>query len=290
MPPLGKPPLRLLLVEDDAWNAALVEEALAELEEHPSDSLLPRETELSHALTSAEAMRALESTPFDLIVLDLAVGGEPSLLPFLELRDLAPGIPLVLLSAASEEPLALAAVREGAAGYLMLDDIDAIPLARALRAALDRQHALAASRGRAHRDELTGLASRESFLARGESTRTLAGRWAKSGLLSVLRLDGSLPRAGEDLALIETGDLLREVCEIDEIAARTGPRQFAVLSFDPTPAEPLLLRIERCLSRRPHSLALASLRFHVEEFPIQSSAPPLSELLDAAHAAAAMPQ
>ena len=81
---------RVLLVESDAWDAGLIQEALDELEERPHENPLGRSVELFYAETIEEAIVSVSAETYDLILLDLATGGVSGLHPFLQLRDLAP--------------------------------------------------------------------------------------------------------------------------------------------------------------------------------------------------------
>ena len=228
---------RLLLVESDAWDAGLIQEALDELEERHHENPLGRSVELFYAETIEEAIVSVSAETYDLILLDLATGGVSGLHPFLQLRDLAPSTPFVILTVRQDEPLALTAVREGAAGYLLKEDLDCLPLARTLRAALERQQALLAREEMPGTDDLTGLSSRAGFLYLGEMVRRLATRWRKSPRLSVITLTGYgrmkdvHGAQARDMALIETAEMVRDLFPDADILARTGSEQFAVLSL-----------------------------------------------------------
>jgi PleD family two-component response regulator len=239
--------MRLLLVENDAWDAGLVQEALDELEERPQEKLLPRPLDLFHAESVEEALQSLDTESYDLVLLSGARG----LQPMLRMREAAPKTPIVLLTPREEEGLALAAMREGAAGYMLKEDIDCLPLARTLRSALERHQALLAREEMPGADELTGLTTRTGFLFLGEMALKLAGRWSKPARLSVVRLSGYkllqdvYGAQARDLALIETAEMMRELlCDAD-LLARTGVTEFAALSIGPAESQrPLEVRVE----------------------------------------------
>ena len=248
---------RLLLVENDAWDAGLIQEAFDELEERPHENVLGRSVELFHAETLEEAVTSASAETYDLILLDLATSGPSGLHPFLRLRDLAPSTPFVILTVREEESLALTAMREGAAGYLLKEDLDCLPLARTLRAALERQQALLAREEMPGVDDLTGLTSRAGFLYLGEMVRRLALRWGKSARMSIITLTGYgrmedlFGAQARDMALIETGEMIRELFPDADLLARTGSEQFAVLSLGPASAlEPLQVRTVRWVENR----------------------------------------
>ncbi len=290
--------MRLLLVERDAWDAGLIQEAIDELEEHPQEKILPRPIDLFHAENLTEATASVEHEQYDLILLDPTDSGLQS---FLHLREAAPRTPILMLVPRAEETLALSAVREGAAGYLLKEDVDCLPLARGIRAALERHQALTAREEQPNADELTGLTSKQGFLYLGDMALRLATRWNKPARLSVVNLTGYrilqdvYGSQARDLALIETADMLRDLFPDSDLLARTGPTQFSALSIGPTESlRPLPIRINTWLDKRAGRPGHpAPLEFDAFEEVFCAGDHSLNELLDGAlprRAAAAMRQ
>ena len=287
MPAAEKLRARLLLVESDAWDAGLIQEALDELEERPHQNLLGRAVELFHAETLDEAILSAATESYDLILLDLSTGGASGLHPFLRLRELAPATPFVILIDQHDESLALTAVREGAAGYLLKEDLDCLPLARALRAAFERQQALQARDEFPGTDDLTGLASRAGFLFLGEMIRRLALRWRKPATLSIItltsygRMQDAFGAQARDMALLETSEMIRDLFPDADLLARTGPEQFAVLSLTSAPPrEPIQLRTRRWIDKRIGAQSpTPPLSHESTEFVLDCVEEPLAELL-----------
>lgn len=280
---------RILLVESDPWDAGLIQEALDELEERPHENLLGRAVELFHAETIEEAVVSASKETYDLILLDLASGGESGLHPYLRLRDLAPTAPFVILTDRGDESLALTAMREGAAGYLLKEDLDCLPLARTLRAAFEHQQALLAREEMPGIDELTGLTSRAGFLYLGEMVRRLSNRWGKSATLSLITLTGYgrmtdvFGAQARDMALIESGEMLRELFPDADLLARVGSEQFAALSLGHSCSpEPVQARTVRWVEQRVgRQTATPPLEYMATEILLQESDEPLSEILRA---------
>ncbi|MBI2685074.1 MAG: response regulator [Acidobacteria bacterium] len=278
---------RLLLVESDAWDAGLIQEALDELEERPHENRLGRSVELFHAETLDEAIASVASENYDLILLDLSAGGTAALHPFLRLRDIAPAVPFVILTSREEEPLALTAMREGAAGYLLKEDIDCLPLARTLRAAFEHHQALLAREEMPGTDDLTGLTSRAGFLYLGETVRRLAARWGKPARLSVITLTGYgrmediFGAQARDMALIETGEMLRDLFPDADLLARTGAKQFAALSLSPASSQdPLQGRTVRWVEQRiGRQSDTPPLEYEACEWSLSDAADSLADLL-----------
>jgi serine phosphatase RsbU (regulator of sigma subunit) len=136
-----KPPVRVLLVEDNPGDALLIREMLRD---GPS---------VSFALTEVERLaqaRSLLDDPaaFDVVLLDLSLPDGCGLETFRGLRQARSQPPVVILTGLDDEEVALAALREGAQEYLVKGTISGPQLANALRYAISRhqrQHRLGAT-------------------------------------------------------------------------------------------------------------------------------------------------
>nr|WP_307128769.1 SpoIIE family protein phosphatase [Streptomyces sp. B1I3] len=123
----------LLLVEDDAGDALLVEELL-------SDSEL--DSGLTWCKTLAEARRFLRTcrTPV-CVLLDLHLPDVHGLDAVSQLVESAPDAAIVVLTGLAESETGLSAVAHGAQDYLVKGRLDPEILGRAIRYALQRKHA-----------------------------------------------------------------------------------------------------------------------------------------------------
>ncbi len=72
-----------------------------------------------HARSGAEALAALEARPFDLVVTDLRMPGMDGMTLLSEIISRWPGVPVVMLTAHGNVPLAVAAMRAGAADFVL---------------------------------------------------------------------------------------------------------------------------------------------------------------------------
>jgi len=93
---------------------------------------LPGETIFGEAGTAPEALRLAREQEWDVVVLDLSLGGRSGLEVLKELRQLRPRLPVLILSMHSEEQFARRAFKAGAAGYITKDSPRA-ELAEAVR-------------------------------------------------------------------------------------------------------------------------------------------------------------
>jgi DNA-binding response OmpR family regulator len=129
-------PVRALVVDDEEALRFFIEETLR------------RD---GHVVTGAssgeEALERLRDTPFDLIVLDLMLGGRVDGLRVLEaVRWRWPETVVVILTAHGSLESAMAAIREGVDGYL-LKPIEPAELRRAVREAMERRMGVAHATG-----------------------------------------------------------------------------------------------------------------------------------------------
>ena len=146
-----KPIKTVLLVEDNAGDARLLREMLADEGSH--------ETELTVVGSMGEAETYLAGHPVDIILLDLGLPDAQGLAAVRRAHKTAPKVPMVVLTGLDDEGLAARALQEGAQDYLIKGQIvptssqtETRGLLRALRYAIERKatdEALFAERERA---------------------------------------------------------------------------------------------------------------------------------------------
>jgi len=125
------PALRVLLVEDSASDAVL-------LQEHLLDVGFER-FEVTHVERLTEALDRLGKQTFDVVLLDLSLPDSCGVETLLRTQREAPGVPLVVLTGLSDQMLAIEAVRQGVQDYLIKGQTDERQIARAIRYAIERQ-------------------------------------------------------------------------------------------------------------------------------------------------------
>jgi DNA-binding NarL/FixJ family response regulator len=171
---------RVLLADDHNLVRAGVRKIL---ESHPEIEVV------GEVGDGASALRALESRPTDVLVLDLTMPGSDGFLVLQQAKQRHPGLKILVLTMHASHEYVARAVREGADGYLLKDSavqdlvaaIEAVTQGRAyfsppiqkelgeiLRAERDRRRVL---------DQLTDR-EREvlRFVAEGLSTKEIASR------------------------------------------------------------------------------------------------------------------
>lgn len=126
-------PIKVLLVEDSRMDSRLI---CLYLGESPS-----RHFSITPVERLAEALRKLDEGRFDVILSDLSLPDSHGLETFSRLHAHAPTMPIIVLSGADDDTLAVNAVREGAQDYLVKGRFDSHLLTRAISYAIERERA-----------------------------------------------------------------------------------------------------------------------------------------------------
>lgn len=122
---------RVLLVEDDAGDAHLVQQALR--------ASVDRRYEIAWATTLAEARLQLAATVPDVLLADLSLPDSTGLHTVRVLREIAASLPLIVLTGHDSVDFALQALESGAQDYLVKGSFDTDSLNRAIRYAISRE-------------------------------------------------------------------------------------------------------------------------------------------------------
>ena len=237
-PPLASPsrgttdsqrPLHLLLVEDGPDYALLVEEMLREALE---------DVDLTYRARISDAESALRAGGFDCVLLDLGLPDASGLEGLERVQQVAPEVPVVVLSGMEREETAVQAVHDGAQDYLVKRHAHPFRLARAIRYAIERKQGELELERKALQDQLTGLANRTLFMDRVEVA--LAHMERSERLVAVMFLDldrfkqinDTLGHEAGDTLLQEVAGRLRELVRPSDTISRFGGDEFLVLCDD----------------------------------------------------------
>jgi len=233
--------LRVLLIEDNAADARLIRELLAEVEGGPFN--------VAWADRLEEGLRHLVPDAVDVVLLDLSLPDSQGLDTLATVVGQASWVPIVVLTGLNDRDLAVEAVRRGAQDYLVKGQADGDRLARAARHAIERKEIesrLAEANARLERvnhrleelattDELTGLCNRRHFLAILEQECRRASRTGADLALAMLDLD-HFKRVNDtyghtfgDRVLAEAASIMRQVARTTDTVARYGGEEFMIL-------------------------------------------------------------
>jgi diguanylate cyclase (GGDEF)-like protein len=229
--------LRILLAESDPEEALFLRDVLNEMDAAPcwSDWV---HLETLDASTWPDAAAILATEPVDVVLLDLALSDSHDAETHRRLQAVAQQVPVILLIEPSGVSLAERLVRDGAQDFLIKQQVDCVPLAHAIRNAVERHRLLVAARAVSMTDQLTGLLNRATFLTLADRDRKLAERLHSRLTVMVAEpasLDALANAYGEqrrDLAMVEAADHLRSLAGPADLLARIDAGQFGLTIFE----------------------------------------------------------
>lgn len=124
---------KVLLVEDSPSDADLVQETLNRQGTERFD--------FTCAECLEDAIMHLRRETFDALLLDLSLPDSAGPDTYLRAREAAPSVPILVMTGADDERLALDAVRHGIQDYLVKGQADGQQICRAIRYAIERKQA-----------------------------------------------------------------------------------------------------------------------------------------------------
>lgn len=233
--------INILLIEDSPTQSKVIEEMFRDIPDTPFI--------LAHADSLEKGLALLKTAAFDSILLDLTLPDSMGLDTFLSVHEAKPEMPVVVLSGSDDETLALKAVQEGAQDYLVKGQVSRVLLARSIRYAIERQELQLKLQRMALTDDLTGLSNRRAFFLFAQQQLKMVERRHQDGFLLVLAdLDG-LKKINDtyghqegDVALFEIGHVLKQTFREQDIIARFGGDEFAVLALQATDQDEAIIR------------------------------------------------
>ena len=124
-------PIRLLLIEDNPGDARLISEMIRDARSATF--------ELNWSDRLAKGLDHLREGQFDVALVDLSLPDATGLDTVIRTRQVAPDLPIVVLTGSASDEKAIAALRAGAEDYLVKGWADAELLVRTLRYAIERK-------------------------------------------------------------------------------------------------------------------------------------------------------
>ncbi|HKN18998.1 MAG TPA: hybrid sensor histidine kinase/response regulator [Dissulfurispiraceae bacterium] len=122
---------RVLIVEDNPADARLIKEMLLEMGSVRSS--------VTHVETLSKAIHNLETTSYDIVLLDLTLPDSEWPHTMLSVVKCAPEVAVVILTGLDNELRAIQSLKKGAQDYLVKGDINSRLLYRTMQHAIERQ-------------------------------------------------------------------------------------------------------------------------------------------------------
>ena len=216
------------------------------IQDNPGDSQLVRQMlgEVGWARFDLEVVSRLSDGMERLAVAEVAVALVDLSLPDCEglnvvsiLRAHAPDLPIVVFTGIGDEEAGVSALAAGAQDYLIKGQTNSTVLVRTLRYAIERKRLELTLQRMALQDELTSLYNRRGFFHRAMYRLRDARREGKGAVLLMGDMDGlkqvndTLGHLEGDRALVEIARTLRETFREEDVIARMGGDEFAVLAI-----------------------------------------------------------
>ncbi len=122
--------INLLLVEDNPGDALLIQEYLSDSTE--------LQCEITHVDTLDKAIKALESTSYEMVLLDLFLPDSQGLVTCMTLLDKFPDLLIIVLTGLDDDDVGKWASKMGAQDFLFKNDLNTELLSRSIVYALER--------------------------------------------------------------------------------------------------------------------------------------------------------
>jgi diguanylate cyclase (GGDEF)-like protein len=230
----GQRPLRILHVEDTQADRLLTQQMLRMVR---PDVVFDSATRLAD-LTRARTEDA------DCALVDLSLPDVKGLDTLRRIRELAPDLPIIVLTGLDNVHTGLAALRQGAQDYLVKNTADGVVLDRAIRYAIQRMELERRLRHQALHDPLTGLPNRSLLTDRIAQAQGRARRSQRSVAVLMIDLDGfkevndTLGHQQGDALLVAVARRLAGSLRPTDTLCRLGGDEYVVVCDDlPAPAD-----------------------------------------------------
>ena len=220
-------PIRVLLIEDSDVDATFVTRLLTS---NPELTF-----QVDRASRLGDGLVMLQSTDYDVTMLDISLPDAHELESFEQIRALDARIPIVVFTGSDDEDMALRAIESGAQDFMAKGHVTGQMLFRAVRFAIARQRKVLGIQAAADSDPLTGMPNRRHLET--QFTEMLVAAKEKDAPVSLALFDvDHFKRVNDqhghfigDAVLKRIAALLTDALQDEMSAARFGGEEFALL-------------------------------------------------------------
>ena len=226
-PPDG---LRLLVVDDDERDAQLIQ--------HLIESSDLDDVDIDWRRRATDGIQAVKDGAYSLCLCDFHLGLESGLQFVTAIQQMAPHIPVILLTGDVSRDVDMAAMNAGAVDFMHKNDLRADKLERAIRYAIEGAKRRASLECMARRDPLTGLHNRTSIEERLTQALHRAERQKQVMAVMMLDLDGfkavndTLGHEAGDQLLVTVAERLKSALRGYDAIGRIGGDEFVAVVED----------------------------------------------------------
>lgn len=207
----------ILLIEDNPGDAALFAHYLSL---HGAQSIY-----VETVATLAEALAAIQSKPFEAIVLDLNLPDAKGTEAITELRDHQPDIPIIILSGILETGMTSYAVQRGVDSFHNKESVSSDSLVYSIRMAIDRKRTLSSS-AEMGIDEDTGLFNQYGLQCVASDAIQSACSDENDFCLLWVRITSTISETNR--CHIEAAKIIERTFRSTDIVARLGTDEYAI--------------------------------------------------------------
>ncbi len=225
--------IKILYIEDEIDHAILIGELIKEATNV--------NYKMTHVQQLDEALVELDNERYDIVMLDLSLPDKQGVESITTVNERAPDIPVVVMTSMDDESMAIKALQKGAEEFLVKGEMNSHALSRVLRYAIIRHKGRVELQSLSLVDDITGLYNQRGFMLFAQQQLSIAIRTKRGMIIFFIHIEGlneiteKHGRQYEDLAKIETANILKEVFRESDIIARHSRDEFtaiAIESFD----------------------------------------------------------
>ena len=225
---MSRAPLKILHVEDDVLYADLMQ---ALLKEEPGLN----KYEIVHVDSLKKALGELKEKGFGAVLLDLTLNDVSGLDNVRAISEANPDLPIIVLSGADNEDMAMQALEQGAQDYIVKGYANRKVVQLAINSSIKRKAVERDLYHRANYDDLTGLANRKHFMSYLQRDLNAAKRWQRNETLLFIDVDhfkqinDTFGHEAGNAVLKEVANRLTSTLRTTDLVARYGGDEFVVL-------------------------------------------------------------